>query len=99
MEFVAKFWAPIWAVLTTIAVGVMAWLSRTYAKRDDLLDVKRDVEQIQERLQSLPSESDLHRLQLEISELRGDLREVRPELKQLRRLWDLLLENELKDRQ
>ena len=98
MEFIAKFWAPIWAIVTTIAVGAMAWLSRTYAHRDDLLDVKRDVEQIQERLDRLPSDTDLHMLKLEISELRGDLKEVRPELRQLRRLSDLLLENELKDR-
>jgi len=34
-------------------------------------------------------------LQLEISELRGDIREVRPDLAQVRRISDLLLENEL----
>jgi hypothetical protein len=34
----------------------------------------------------------------QISDLRGELRAVRPELAQLRRLSDLLLENELKEK-
>jgi len=46
-------------------------------------------------LADLPSEKELHKLQLEISELRGELREVKPELRQARRLADMLLENEL----
>lgn len=35
------------------------------------------------KVADLPSERELHALQLEISELRGELREVRPELLQL----------------
>ena len=53
---------------------------------------------VEKRIEDLPSERELHRLQLEISDLRGELRAVSPQLVQLRSLADLLLENELKDK-
>nr|WP_265178587.1 DUF2730 domain-containing protein [Aeromonas salmonicida] len=74
---------------------VIILLSKTYAKREDLTALVARVQRVEQALIDLPSERELHKLQLEISELRGELREVKPELRQARRLADMLLENEL----
>lgn len=97
MELIAKYWAPIWALLTTAGLVIMALLTKTYAKREAVESLKSEVVRLEQRLDDLPSERELHALQLEISELRGDLREIKPELRQVNRLSDLLLENELKE--
>jgi septal ring factor EnvC (AmiA/AmiB activator) len=97
MELIIKYWAPFWAFLTTSGLIIMALLAKTYAKREDVESLKSEIARLDQRLDELPSEKELHQLQLEISELRGDLRELKPELRQVKRLSDLLLENELKE--
>lgn len=98
MELIAKYWAPLWATITTIAMVIMALLAKTYAKREEVETLHSEIKRLDQRLDDLPSERELHELQLEISELRGDLKALKPELMQVRRLSDLLLENELKER-
>jgi len=97
VELIAKYWAPLWATITTVAMVIMALLAKTYATRKEVELLKSEIGRIDKHLDSLPSERELHALQLEISELRGDLRSLKPELLQVRRLSDLLLENELKE--
>ena len=98
MELIAKYWAPIWATITTVVVVIMALLTKTYAKRETVETLQSEITRLDNRLAALPSDREFHALQLEISELRGDLRELRPELTQVKHLSGLLLENELKER-
>ncbi|SIS88083.1 DUF2730 family protein [Neptunomonas antarctica] len=98
MELIAKYWAPLWATITTIAMVIMALLAKTYAKRESVDTLHSEIKRLDQRLDDLPSERELHRLQLEISELRGAILALNSELPQVRRLADLLLENELKER-
>ena len=53
---------------------------------------------IENTIAGLPSQKDLHQLQLEMSNLRGDLRELGPAIRQVKHVSDLLLENELKEK-
>lgn len=94
-EFIVKNWGPLYALASLVGLVVIILLSKTYAKREDLTALLQRVQRVEQVLADLPSERELHKLQLEISELRGELREVKPELRQARRLADLLLENEL----
>lgn len=98
MEIIAKYWAPLWAAITTIAMVIMALLAKTYAKREEIEILHSEIKRIDKHLEDLPSVKALHKLQLEISDLRGDIRSLNSELPQVRRLADLLLENELKER-
>ncbi|UIA93074.1 DUF2730 domain-containing protein [Erwinia tracheiphila] len=45
-----------------------------------------------------PNQKELHALQLDMANLRGDLKAALPELRQLRHMSDLLLQNELKEK-
>ncbi|GJA53298.1 hypothetical protein KAM348_07210 [Aeromonas caviae] len=97
-EFIVKNWGPLYALASLVGLVVIILLSKTYAKREDLTGLIERVQKVEQVLSVLPSEKDLHRLQLEISELRGEMREMKPDLRQNRRLAELLLENELKEK-
>ncbi|WP_368165766.1 DUF2730 family protein [Aeromonas sp. R9-1] len=94
-EFIVSNWGPLYALASLVGLVVIILLSKTYAKREEITALAARVQRVEQALTDLPSERELHKLQLEISELRGELREVKPELRQARRLADLLLENEL----
>ncbi|ETS31950.1 hypothetical protein BB987_20320 [Photorhabdus temperata] len=87
-----------WAAVTVTFNVVLVLLSKTYAKRDDVELLKMQVRQLEGSLSSLPNQKELHALQLEMANLRGDLKAALPELRQLRHLSDLLLQNELKEK-
>ncbi|WP_036845628.1 DUF2730 family protein [Photorhabdus khanii] len=91
-------WAIMWAAVTVTFNVVLVLLSKTYAKRDDVELLKMQVRQLEGSLSSLPNQKELHALQLEMANLRGDLKAALPELRQLRHLSDLLLQNELKEK-
>lgn len=97
-ELLAKYWAVIWSVLTTIGLVVMALLSKTYAKQESVITLQQKVDTLENSMSQLPTEKELHKLNLEISGLRGELRSFAPRLDQVQKLSDLLLENELKER-
>ena len=108
-DIVKTYW-PIVVVLVSLAsLVVQTLLAKTYAKRESVAALEGRIAEtsnslvvritmVEQKIADLPSERELHKLQLDISDLRGELRAVRPELAQLRRLSDLLLENEIKEK-
>lgn len=98
LDIVKEYWSMIYAIVTcAVAIGLML-LSKTYAKRDDVELMKRQLNELEVSLATLPNRAELHSLQLEIASLRGDIKAVAPELRQLRHMSDLLLQNELKEK-
>lgn len=98
LEIVKEHWAILWA-LGTVGVNVILFtLAKTYAKREEVEHLKSRLNGLESSFKSLPNQKDLHELQLDIAELRGDLKAAVPELKQLRHMSDLLLQNELKSK-
>ncbi|WP_336845221.1 DUF2730 family protein [Providencia rettgeri] len=98
LDVLREHWSIIWAVVTSVASLVLLLLSKTYAKRDEVEVMKQQLNQLEISLSTLPNRTELHNLQLEIASLRGDIKAVSPELRQLRNLSDLLLQNELKEK-
>lgn len=98
LDTLKEYWSVIYGTVT-IAGGLgLFFLSKTYAKREDVEVLKGQVRELQANLESLPNRQELHNLQLEIANLSGDIKAVSPELRQLRHLSDLLLQNELKEK-
>lgn len=98
LDALKEYWSMIYSVLTIVGGLALFFFSKTYAKRDDVEVLKTQVRELQSNLESLPNRQELHNLQLEIANLSGDLKAVSPELRQLRHLSDLLLQNELKEK-
>ncbi len=98
LESIVRTWWPIaWAILSTLGLLLLALMSRTYAKRDDLTDVRRDVDELKTRIEQLPTNEEMNKLRLEMSDMRGALKELKAELKPINHLSQLLLEQRLND--
>lgn len=91
-------WAIIWALFMSGVNLIQLLLAKTYVKREELELVRNRLQGLENTIAVLPSQKDLHQLQLEMSNLRGELRELAPSIRQVSRISDLLLENELKDK-
>ncbi|EGT3609594.1 DUF2730 family protein [Morganella morganii] len=98
LDVLREHWSMIYTVVTgAVAIGLLL-LSKTYAKRDEVELMNRRLSELEVALATLPNRAELYNLQLEIANLRGDIKAVAPELQQLRRMSDLLLQNELKEK-
>jgi hypothetical protein len=98
LAWLGSNWAMVWAMATTIGLVVMALLSKTYAKRDDMQRMEQRVIHIESKVDDLPTKTDLHSLALEMASLRGEISQLAPRLDGVQRLSDLLLENELQEK-
>lgn len=97
-ESIRNNWAVIWALLMSCATGIQLLLSKTYARREALEKVSSRLSILERAIEGMPTEQELHNLQLEICSLRGEIREFSGTIRQAARISDLLLENELKDK-
>lgn len=104
-DLIASNWPPVLAAISLTGTVVIGLLTKTYAKREEVEHLRRQMQehqqqqrQLESKVAELPSHTELSALRLEVSELRGDLKEIRPVLSRLERLSDLLLENELKEK-
>lgn len=91
-------WPIIWAVFMTAVNVIQLLLAKTYVKREEMELFRARLQGVENTIAGLPGQKDLHQLQLEMSNLRGELRELAPAIRQVSRISDLLLENELKDK-
>ncbi|EPG4110206.1 DUF2730 domain-containing protein [Klebsiella pneumoniae] len=97
-EIIKGNWAIIWALFMSAVNVIQLLLAKTYVKREELELMRTRLQGIENTIAGLPSQKDLHQLQLEMSNLRGDLRELGSAIRQVKHVSDLLLENELKEK-
>ena len=97
-EIIKGNWAIIWALFMSAVNVIQLLLAKTYVKREELELLRTRLQGIENTIAGLPSQKGLHQLQLEMSNLRGDLRELGPAIRQVKHVSDLLLENELKEK-
>lgn len=99
---IKEHWPIIWASLSTAISIFMLILTKTFAKREDVErvdkrvdSVEKDVTTLNITIKNLPSRNELHQLQLDMAEFRGDLKALLPELKQIRHMNNLIIEGKV----
>ena len=97
-EVVKGNWAIIWALFMSGVNLLHLLLAKTYARREEMEKVSGRLNMLEKAVEGLPTRQELHNLQLDMSNLRGEIREFSGTLRQASRISDLLLENELKDK-
>lgn len=91
-----KNWYPLIVFLWSSFIGLLSFiLHRTYAKRDDHIALKNDVNNLKKAIEELPSAKEIHALEIKIERLSGDIKAIEPSLLSVKHLSDILLENEL----
>ena len=96
-ELLLKYWAPIWALLTTAAIIVMAFLAKTYAKKEDVQAVSKKVDHLEGKLDSMATQQQMTDLLIELANTRGEMKELRAQIQPVQHLSQLLLEQRLND--
>ncbi|MEG0010374.1 MAG: DUF2730 family protein [Aeromonas sp.] len=107
MEFdwIPRWWVVFLTVLGFASSAITLWLSKTFARREDLskvetkmADVSSRVSNLEEKVESLPTVEEMNSLRLEMAEMRGDIKALREALHPVNHLARLLLEQRLNEK-
>lgn len=104
-EDIRTYWPIALAVVNLVFILAAFVLHKTFATKDDTNEIKQeqarlrqDFNLLESQVGQLPSATEVANLRVSMETLHGDIKEMRPQLKSLQRMSDLLLENELKER-
>lgn len=105
LELIRTWWPILATVLNVLFLLACFVLIKTFARKEELQSIKEAHTQLasshvalQQHVEKLPDHDEISGLKLSIEKLRGDIREIRPKLEGLDRISNLLLENELKEK-
>ena len=98
IEVIVNRWPMVWAITSTVFALVMFFLTKTYAKRESVEQLTGRVDAIERQVANLPSEKDLHALQLDIAALRGDIRELGPKIARVEHITNLVTDYKFREK-
>lgn len=107
MEFdwIPKWWGVITTAAAILATVAMLWLSKTFARREDLnkvvsnmADHSTRIATLEDKVESLPTRDEVNALRLEMAEMRGDIKALHEALRPVNHVAQLLLEQRLNEK-
>jgi hypothetical protein len=107
MEFdwIPKWWGGITTAAAILATIAMLWLSKTFARREDLNKVETTMADhstrlaaLEDKVESLPTRDEVNALRLEMAEMRGDIKALHEALRPVNHVAQLLLEQRLNEK-
>ena len=107
MEFdwIPRWWSVITTLVSLLAAIALLWLSKTFARREDLKKLESDmadtnvrVSELEAKVSAMPTRDELNALRLDMSEMRGDLKALSAALKPVNHVAQLLLEQRLNEK-
>ncbi|GLQ73274.1 DUF2730 family protein [Vibrio penaeicida] len=96
-EWVKTWWPIVWAGVLTLVQVIQILLSKTYARREEVQDVRREMDELKAQVDAMPTRDEITKLTLELSESRGEMKELRAQMRPVEHLAQLLLEQRLND--
>ncbi|KZY40675.1 hypothetical protein A3733_05355 [Pseudoalteromonas shioyasakiensis] len=101
MDFILEWWKALLTVgVAIVGAGALAWLRSTFVTKKVHEDVSKALESrlsaVEKTIEDLPNADDLHELDKRLVEVSGKIDSLNPQLTDLKRLTDLLMENELR---
>jgi hypothetical protein len=107
MEFdwIPKWWGVITTAAAILATIAMLWLSKTFARREDLNKVETTMADhstrlaaLEDKVESLPTRDEVNALRLDMAEMRGDIKALHEALRPVNHVAQLLLEQRLNEK-
>lgn len=107
MEFdwIPRWWGVITTAAAILATIAMLWLSKTFARREDLNKVETTMADhstrlaaLEDKVESLPTRDEVNALRLEMAEMRGDIKALHEALRPVNHVAQLLLEQRLNEK-
>ncbi|MDA0126502.1 DUF2730 family protein [Vibrio sp. MarTm2] len=96
-DWVKTWWPIVWAGVLTVVQVIQILLSKTYARREEVQEVRREMDELKAKVDALPTREEITKLTLELSEARGEMKELRAQIQPVEHLAQLLLEQRLND--
>ncbi len=97
MEFLIEWWKQVLAAgVLIVGAGSIAWLKATFVSRVKHDELQQRVSAVEKAVDDLPSADDMHELDKRLIEVGGKIDVLSPQLGDLKRVTDLLMENELR---
>lgn len=84
--------------ISFLSTVFLALLAKTYAKHEEVEDLKNRIITIETALNALPTVEQFHRVEMAVSDVSGDVKEIKASIKAISRTTQLLLENELTEK-
>lgn len=105
IDWIPRWWIVFLTVLGFASSAITLWLSKTFARREDMKKVESGMDELntrvtglEERVDSLPTPEQISALRLEMMEMRGDIKALREALHPVNHMAKLLLEHQLKEK-
>ncbi|OUR62043.1 hypothetical protein A9Q74_06235 [Colwellia sp. 39_35_sub15_T18] len=98
INWLLKYYPLVFLVFNGVFWLIVYVLHKTYAKRESVDNLEKEVLLIKTNINNLPDKDLVHKLELRIEELSGDIKRIEPGLISVKNLSDMLLENELKSK-
>lgn len=101
MDFILEWYKAFLTVgVAIVGAAALAWLRSTFVTKKAHDDVSKALESrlsaVEKTIEDLPNADDLHELDKRLIEVSGKIDGLNPQLTDLKRLTDLLMENELR---
>lgn len=96
-EFLRSHFPVVAGILSLAMTTVLALLSKTYVKREEVDDLKLKLNHLESKLGSLPTVEQLHQVEIAVTELSGDVKEIKAAMKSISNTAQLLLEKHLNE--
>ncbi|ENM4022724.1 DUF2730 family protein [Vibrio cholerae] len=97
LDWVKAWWPIVWAGVLTVVQVIQILLSKTYARREEVVEVRREMDELRAQVDAMPTREEMTKLTLELSEARGDMKELRAHIQPVEHLAQLLLEQRLNE--
>lgn len=97
MDFILEWWKAFLTVgIAIVGASALAWLRSTFVTKKVHEVLENRLSAVEKTVEDLPNADDLHELDKRLIEVSGKIDGLNPQLTDLKRLTDLLMENELR---
>ena len=97
MDFILEWWKAFLTVgIAIVGASALAWLRSTFVTKKVHEVLESRLSAVEKTVEDLPNADDIHDLDKRLVEVSGKIDGLNPQLTDLKRLTDLLMENELR---
>lgn len=97
MDFILEWYKAFLTVcIAIVGSGALAWLRSTFVTKKVHEVLENRLSAVEKTVEDLPNADDIHDLDKRLIEVSGKIDGLNPQLTDLKRLTDLLMENELR---
>ncbi|EPI9148611.1 DUF2730 family protein [Salmonella enterica subsp. enterica] len=86
------------AVFSLIVTTILALLSKTYASKNEVDELKIKLTGLESKINSLPTVEQFHRVEMAVADVSGDAKEIKAAMKAIDNTTQLLLEKHLSEK-